>query len=349
MLKPKNSLFMLISLLLTAGLITGISGLTLLKLGVISPENFSIFSTGSSFSDLELTTVADLDEVENIPEGLFNYGGSTSWIPIQTAVNPIIEVVFPRFILRYTKPVNGKPGSGTGIKMLLNNQLSFSLSSRSLKAEEYQQGKNQGLTLKEIPVAIDAIAIAVHPELNLSGLTISQLKQIYRGKIINWSQVGGPDLPITPYSRSALDSGTVEFFGENVLENEAFSDKVIRVATTTEGLQKLSQNRGGIYYASAPEIIPQCTIKALSIGRNLGEWISPYQEPFIPLSQCPTQRNQVNKAAFRSGDYPITRRLFVIVKRNNSIDAKAGIAYANLLLTQEGQNLINRAGFVSLR
>lgn len=75
----------------------------------------------------------------------------------------------------------------------------------------------------------------------------------------------------------------------------------------------------------------------------------PYQEPFVPPSECPNKRNQLNSQAFRSGDYAITRNLFVIVKQNNQTDQQAGVAYANWLLTPQGQELIEKAGFVRLK
>jgi phosphate transport system substrate-binding protein len=69
----------------------------------------------------------------------------------------------------------------------------------------------------------------------------------------------------------------------------------------------------------------------------------------VPLSQCPQQRNKLNVTAFQNGTYPITRQLFVIVKQNGQSDQKAGEAYANLLLTTQGQELISKAGFVRIR
>jgi len=36
------------------------------------------------------------------------------------------------------------------------------------------------------------MAIAVNPNLNIPGLTVAQLKDIYTGKLTNWNQVGGP-------------------------------------------------------------------------------------------------------------------------------------------------------------
>ena len=69
----------------------------------------------------------------------------------------------------------------------------------------------------------------------------------------------------------------------------------------------------------------------------------------MELSKCPEQRNQLNMEAFRDGAYPLTRRLFVIVKQDASTDEAAGRAYANILLSPEGQDLIEQTGFVRIR
>ncbi len=287
-------------------------------------------------------------QVKGVPSGLFSYGGSTTWAPIRQEVDSVIENVWPQFRLRYTQPTNEAPGSGTGIKMLLNNQLAFSQSSRSIKTQEQQQATQLGFSLKQIPVAIDGIAIAVNPNLNIPGLTIAQLKEIYIGKLTNWREVGGPNLPIAPYSRRLQDSGTVEFFAANVLGGENFADKVMFIPTTTEAIRQLANNPGAIYYASAPEVVSQCTVKTLPLGQTPDKLISPYQLPFVPLSQCPDKRNQLNISAFQSGQYPITRNLFVIVKQDGQFDEQAGNAYAKLLLTAQGQELISKTGFVRI-
>lgn len=298
---------------------------------------------------VEIPNIDTFSQVATVPSGLFSYGGSTTWAPIRNEVDSAIQIVWPRFQLRYTNPVKAAPGSNTGIKMLLDNQLAFSQSSRNIQPEENEQAKQLGFTLEAIPVAIDGIAIAVNPSLNISGLTVSQLKDIYTGKVTNWEQLGGPKLPITPYSRRLEDSGTIEFFEDNVLTSEKFSNNVQFISTTTQALKELANNPGGIYYASAPEIIGQCTVKPLAIGREREKLVVPYKEPYIPLEKCPQQRNQLNTDVFQSGEYPITRRLFVIVKQNGQSDEQAGEAYANLLLTDQGQELIAKAGFVRLR
>lgn len=295
------------------------------------------------------SAVDSFAKVSPVPAGLFNYGGSTTWAPIRRDVDPAIQIVWTNFRLRYTDPTTGAPGSGSGIRMLLDNQLAFAQSSRSIEDKEYQQAQQRGFSLKEIPVAIDGIAIAVNPNLNPPGLTLEQIQGIYTGKLTNWNQVGGPNQPIVPYSRRLSDGGTVEFFHKNVLDGADFAPNVVYISTTTEALRQVATNLGGLYYASAPEVVGQCTVKSLPIGRKASEFVPPYQEPAIPLSQCRAQRNQLNASAFQSGQYPITRRLFVVVKQNGQTDQQAGEAYANLLLTDQGQELIAKAGFVRIR
>ena len=62
-----------------------------------------------------------------------------------------------------------------------------------------QKLNKKDLVLKEIPVAIDGIAIAVNFNLNIPGLTVTQLKNIYTGKITNWREVGGQIYPSRLY------------------------------------------------------------------------------------------------------------------------------------------------------
>jgi phosphate transport system substrate-binding protein len=345
-MSQKNEILpLLLTVMVTSAVLGGIAWWLLNKTFPNLNDRSNSSSSSSSNNQISETLAA----VKNVPEGLFNYGGSTTWAPIRKEVDFIIQQVWPKFRLVYTDPTAGTPGTGSGIRMLIENQLAFSQASRSLKDEEIQRAQQRGLTLKEVPVAIDGIAIAVHPDLPVSGLTITQLKDIYTGKISNWRQVGGPNLAIIPYSRRKEDGGTVEFFIDQVLEKADFGSNIKYVYSTTSALRKVSQNLGGIYYASAPEVVPQCGIKTLPLGKSENKLVAPYQEPSIPSSQCPQKRNQLNELAFQKGEYPITRRLFVIIKQNGQLDEQAGEAYADLLLTDQGQELIEKAGFVPLR
>jgi phosphate transport system substrate-binding protein len=339
----KESTVLILTLLITLGIVGGGTWWFANRW-----RNFSnSTSTNTAASPLAANPADCL--VSNTPAGLFNYGGSTTWAPIRREADLVLQKNCPQFRLRYTDPINDEPGSGTGIEMLIANQLAFSQSSRNLKPEENQKAQTKGFSLKEIPVALDGIAIAVNPSLNIPGLTVAQIKDIYTGKITNWRQVSGPNLPIIPYSRDPQAGGTVEFFVENVLNQEEFGSNVQFVHSTTPGVRQVASNPGGIYYASAPEIVDQCTIKPVPLINKSNQPISPYKEPFIPIESCrPDNRNQLNTDAIRSGDYPITRRLFVIIKLNGEIDQQAGEAYANWILTPQGQELIEKAGFVKL-
>jgi phosphate transport system substrate-binding protein len=233
--------------------------------------------------------------------------------------------------------------------MLINDRLAFAQSSRPILESEANKAEQQGKALKQIPVAIDGIAVAVNPGLNLPGLTLEQLKGIYTGQVTNWSQVGGPNLAITPYSRPTNSGGTVELFVEDVLGGQTFGPAVEFVSTTTQAIRKLAENPGGIYFASAPEVVPQCTIKSVPLARQGSNFISPYQEPLVTPSQCPAQRNRLNTDGFQQGQYPLIRNLYVVIQQNGQAEEDAGEAYANFLLTEEGQSLIAKAGFVRIR
>ena len=341
-MSQKNEIpILVLSLLITVGLIAG---------------GFWWFTRKSSVDSLSALTNSNGEpkgknfaSVANIPTGLFNYGGSTSWAPIRLTADPIIQAARPEFRLHYVEPFSGTPGSGNGIQLLINGQLTFAQSSRPVLDQELSRAQQHGFTLKQIPVAIDGLAVAVNPNLNVSKLTIEQLQSIYTGKTTNWSQIGGPIIPIKAFSRPISNGGTVELFVQDILGGQAFGPQVEFVSTTTQALQKVADSPGGIYYASAPEVIPQCSIKPLPLGRTQGQYIAPYQEPFVLPSECSgNKRNKLNIEAFQSGKYPITRNLFVVVKQNGQSEQLAGTAYANLLLTEQGQELISQAGFVKI-
>ncbi|MFN4270685.1 MAG: PstS family phosphate ABC transporter substrate-binding protein [Thermosynechococcus sp.] len=353
-----NVLPLLISLIFTLGLL-GVGGVAVMRLlgrqnllPQLPTNNPSQPSPPTSTASPEVAAepaAKTFNEVKAVPNGIFAYGGSTTWAPIRGVVDPVLLRVWPNFQLRYTDPPTGTPGSGSGIRMLLNGQLAFAQSSRSLNAQERQQAEAKGLKLVEIPIAIDGLAIAVNPSLNIPGLTVQQVVDIFTGKLTNWSQVGGPNLAIAAFSRRPEDGGTVEYFIQEVLGGQPLASNVTLVRDTTDGLRRVATTLGGIYYASGPEIVGQCTIRPLPLGRQPNQYVPPYREPYVDPSQCPKQRNVLNHAAFQDGSYPITRRLFVIAKDDNTLDAQAGRTYANLLLSDQGQLLIEQAGYVRLR
>ena len=292
--------------------------------------------------------IPDFAHVPNVTTGVFNYGGSTAWASLRLAVDSVIQSERPELQLRYLQPQKDPPGSSPGIQMLLAHQLAFVQSSRPLSSKEYELAKQKGLTLEQVPVAVDSIAVAVHPGLNISGLTLRQLQAIYTGKIANWRELGGPDLAITAYSRPPSTGGMVDFFTAKILQNQEFSSKVKFVSTTTQALRQLAKDPGGIYYGSAPAIVPQCTIKPIPLGDGEDNLVAPYQQPLVPAAECPKQRNKLNIKALRTAQYPLTHYLYVVFLENKDDEAQIGQAYTNFLLTPQGQKLISKTGFIPI-
>ncbi|MEH2172790.1 PstS family phosphate ABC transporter substrate-binding protein [Nostoc sp.] len=304
-----------------------------------SNQNFSRVSNNAS----TFQTVAD------VPPASFNYGGSTAWASIRQLVDSQIQSDRPELRLRYVNPVNGSPGSSSGIRMLLDGKLDFAQSSRPLTDEEQATAKERGFTLEQRQVGMDGIAVVVNPSLNVPGLTVEQLQQIYLGKITNWNQVGGPNLPITAFSQRPEDADTVIFPNNSDLKGQAFGSNVQYVYSATEAVRQVSKTPGGVYYASARSVVFQCSVKALPLGQTSARLITPYQEPMVSPEQCPHQRNQLNTQAIKNGSYPMIANLFVIIKQNKGREQQIGNAYANLLLTDQGQRAIEQAGFVGVR
>jgi phosphate transport system substrate-binding protein len=125
------------------------------------PQNTSAQPQGTSFS-----------AVNNVATGLFNYGGSTSWGLIRLTIYPAIQAARPEFRLRYVQPSNEAPGTGRGIQSLIDGQLTFVHSSQPILDQELSRAQQRGFKLNQIPVAIDGLAVAVNPNLNIPVLTI---------------------------------------------------------------------------------------------------------------------------------------------------------------------------------
>ncbi len=292
--------------------------------------------------------IPDFARVPNVTTGVFNYGGSTAWASLRLAVDSAIQSERPEIQLRYIQPETEPPGTSPGIEMLLEGRLAFVQTSQAISPQAYERAKQKGLKLKQVPVAVDSLVVAVHPTLNLTGLTLEQLQAIYTGEISNWQEIGGSDLPIKAYSRPTTTGGMVDFFRSRILGEGEFGSNVEFVSTTTQALRKLANNPGGIYYGSAPAIVPQCSVKPLPLAERGSKFVAPYREPLVPASECPQQRNQLNFSALRTAQYPLTHYLYVVYLENPEDELQIGRAYANFLLTPQGQKAIAKTGFIPL-
>ena len=184
MSQKNETTILVLALLITVGLVGGgfwwftrtginLGGLTSSKSDNPSPNNQTLSPRASSGQ-----ANGDFASVQNVPSGLFNYGGSTSWAPIRLTIDPAIQAARPEFRLRYVEPTSEPPSSGSGIRMLLDGRLAFAQSSRPILDQELRRAQQRGFGLKQIPIAIDGLAVAVNPDLDIPGLTLAQLKSI---------------------------------------------------------------------------------------------------------------------------------------------------------------------------
>ena len=333
--------------------------LTILKIVALLSIVWSVGSIGAGmwqlFSVLDRTNTPtqrrnspDFARVPDVTTGVFQYGGSTAWAALRLRVDSVIQSERPELQLRYLQSEKEPPSSSSGIKMLLAGELDFVQTAQPLSEKELKLATQKGLKLVQIPVAVDSIAIAVHPQLNMTGLTLQQLQKIYTGEITNWREIGGADSKITAYSRPNSAGGTVIFFTNKVLQGKNFGSNVKFVFTTTEALRQVAKNPGAIYYGSTPAIVPQCMIKPLSVGITEDSLVAPYQQPLVKNEDCPPQRNRLNTEKLRTAVYPLTYYLYVVFIENEERQSQIGRVYADFLLTPQGQNLIEEAGFIAL-
>ncbi len=124
------------------------------------------------------------------------------------------------------------------------------------------------------------------------------------------------------------------------MEKQPFDASVQEVRDTTQSIREVTKTPGGIGYATASEVIGQQKIHPLPLAKDATQrFVSPFAGDSLAT---------LNKSAFADGSYPLTRRLFVVIKRDGRLDEQSGVAYANMLLSNEGQGLVEKAGFVPL-
>jgi phosphate transport system substrate-binding protein len=215
-------------------------------------------------------------------------------------------------------------GSGTGIAALVNGTTDLADSSRAIKDRERDQiARARGAAPVEHRVALDTLGIYTHRDNPITSLTLAQLKQIFRGQITSWKDVGGPDRGIILYSREN-NSGTYAYFKEHVLEDEDFAPQAQTLPGTAAVINAVSRDvgaigYGGIGFAGGVKIVPVA-----------GEDGQPVE---------PTMENATG------GRYPLARFLYVY-----SIGEATGVArqYLDFVLSPAGQRIVEGVGFYPL-
>lgn len=214
-------------------------------------------------------------------------------------------------------------GSGVGISALLEGTTDIAMASRRIKFSEKMKMKKAHHTPQEAIVAYDALAIIVNPSNPVTKLTREQLEGIFRGKITNWRQVGGPDLKIVVYSRET-SSGTYEFFKESVLHNKNYMPGVLSMPATGAVIQSVRQTKGAIGYVGLAYL--NKFVKALAVSYDGGKH-------FVK----PSVQTAINK------QYPVVRPLYYYYDQSAEARVKPFLQFTQ---TEEARALTLKLGFI---
>ena len=219
-------------------------------------------------------------------------------------------------------------GSGTGFTALAAGLADLVASSRPIKDRELVDLEPLG-DLKspdaEQVIAIDGLAIILHPHNPLNQLNTEQLAQIFSGQISRWEQLGGTGGAIHLYARDD-QSGTWETFKELILNRngQPLSRTAQRFESSEQLSDAVSHDPQAIGFIGLPYIREA---KAVAI-------VDGASQPMLPLTSL-----------IASEDYPLSRRLFLYLPpATNNPWAKALVAFTQ---SPQGQAIVGQNGFVA--
>lgn len=230
--------------------------------------------------------------------------GSTSVQPLAEELAKVYMEKYPNVRITYAAT-----GSGAGIKAAREGTHDIGTSSRELKPEEK--------TIKEFKVAIDGIAIVVHPSNTVSDLTIEQVRKIFSGEISNWKDVGGSDAPITVITRED-GSGTRGAFMEVVMHESQIKPDAVVQTKTGAVMTAVASDPNAIGYVSLGSV--DNTVKALAI-----DGVKPSVE------------------TVKSGSYKIQRPFLFLTKEEPKGEVKK---FIDFVLSPDGQKIVKDKGFI---
>jgi len=220
-------------------------------------------------------------------------------------------------------------GSGTGLSSLISGSCDIAMSSRNIKEKEIAIAKQKGINPNEIKVALDGLAVVVNPGNPIGKLTLSQLADIFTGRVTNWKEIGGKDEKIVILSRE-VNSGTHVYFKEHVLRKndpnskEEFAPRALMLSSSQAIADEVAGNPAAVGYYGMGYISKKQ--KPVAIAKDEK---SEYEAPTI--------ENVIN------GKYPISRPLFIYT---NGTPVGLVKKFVDFTLSKEGQDIVLATDFV---
>jgi phosphate transport system substrate-binding protein len=219
-------------------------------------------------------------------------------------------------------------GSSTGFAALKQASADLAASSRPIKDGELKDLSALGdlkSPMSEQVIAIDGLAIILHPQNPLRQLDTLQLARIFSGEAKTWEAVGSVGGAIHLYARDE-QSGTYDTFKELVLNRQG--KKLDPAAQRFESSEQLSdavsQDPQGIGFIGLP-YVRQAQPLAIVDGAS---------QPMLPLNNL-----------IATEDYPLSRRLFFYLPPLQTNPWAA--ALVDLSQSEQGQAIVAANGFIA--
>jgi len=233
-------------------------------------------------------------------------------------------------------------GSSTAPPALAENTSNLGPMSRLMKDKEVEAfEKKFGYKPTAIAVAIDALAVFVHKDNPIKGLSIPQIDAIFSSTRIcgapkdldTWGDVGLTDTwagrDIQLYGRNSV-SGTYGYFKSKALCKGDYKNTVNEQPGSASVVQSVSTSINGIGYSGIG--YTTSSVRAVPLSREAGkEFISASPENTI------------------SGSYPLSRFLYVYVNKTPAkpLPPLTG-EFIKLVLSREGQQVVVKDGYIPI-
>ncbi len=239
-----------------------------------------------------------------------------------TTVKPIAEKIARSYMALHpeTRISISGGGSGNGIKAIIDGTTDIGNASRFIKGKELTHASGKAIYPVPFRIAYDCIVPIVHPGNPLRNLSVDQLREIYKGTINNWQQVGGKNTAIHVVSRDT-SSGTYEVWEKKVMNKEPVFPGVQLESSNDDVLKAVMVNPDAIGYIGLGYM--QDSVKALRVDTIEG-----------------------SEATTLNGTYPVSRPLFMFTRGWPSGEILEFLNY--VLEPGQGQVHVKNAGFVAL-
>ena len=212
-------------------------------------------------------------------------------------------------------------GSSAGIESVLNGSADIGIVSRNLSDEEIHRG------VTGYVMALDGIAVCVDSGNPVAGMTGRQLADVFTGKIRNWAELGGGDMPIVLIGREA-GSGTRDAFEEllGISDQCTYANEM---DSTGAVMARIISTPGAIGYVSFDAV----SADARTRGQNSVHCIS------LDGAE-PTAEN------VRCGDYPLKRPFLMVTQGELSEQSELVRLWFCYVYSEEGRRIAGEAGLV---